>query len=740
MTTAAVALRQALKERIAPLLEELRTSTRFTTATGPVVADKVEKDADALVEATAVDLELMLAELVPAEFNAVTLADTDLIKWFPWESRKTDAGKLLRAWAGGAYPSRPWPEGVTPEEVAAWMLPALKRHNHSLADDGPEDIPVGQWEAWAAERQRGITELRARMTPGQPLEEWGALNAEVEAIERAYEARFLAWENSANNSLVKVARGFTYPNGTKIPPSLRAPVLKYPATGEPWTWWPETMVTLYLANPVTVAARCMRALERLDTRQTEEAHLSTARRALKELDVDEANMGRLAGDLADELRKRIAEARALLNVDAVLESIRKPSSHTMLPWDEKAAAYFDGLSTADNTRGRETAEMLRTAACTRWTEGKDLFRFWTPQQPHGAPLVALTLAKVLWKDVVEPHLNRRERWLSPALAAQVYDRVTDAMTRHVQPNRDGTLVARDGRQMLLAIDSRVLTPNMNASGKLDRQRIAEMGEDGRLLEHGLSLVGSYNAHKLVRFVPRACLESKWRDPSGDFRVLRFNAYAELAEAAGMKGGKRLDDDVRALAYVYDAFRVTLDDGSNDRLWTRGEYMAKTGGRPRRAVTLTASPLLLPHTQEQYVDDSRWLIPLVAVPPVVGLEHAGQQASLQLLIVRHMRTLAAQMVERGGVDIPDAVWLELATKAGVPASLLPRVRERWLADGEDGAAFLAKAGNLYTLAPAYKDALEFLRRGGQKTIAGRKGAKEAKAEKARRIGGGRKRKS
>lgn len=739
MTTAA-ALRQALRERIAPLMEELRASTpTHDHDQRRTVAKQVEADSGALVEATAVDLELMLAELVPVEFHAVTLADPELIKWFPWESRQTAAGKLLRAWAGGAHPSRPLPEGVTPEEVATWMLPALKRHNHSLADDGPEDIPVEQWEAWSAERQRGITELRARMTPGQPLEEWGALNAEEEEIERAYEARVVEWENKANNSLVKVARGFTYPNGTKVPPSLRAPVLTHPVTG-PWTWWPEAMVTLYLANPVTVAARCMRALERLDTRQTEEAHLSTARTALKELEVNDENMGRLAGDLADELRKRIAEARAVLDVNAVLESIRKPSSHTMLPWDEKAAAYFDGLSTDDNTRGRETAEMLRTTARTRWTEDKDLFRLWTPQQPHGAPLFAFTLAKVLWKDVVEPQLNRRERWLSPALAAQVYDRVTDAMTRHVQPNKDGTLVARDGRQMLLAIDSRVLTPNMNASGKLDRQRIAEMGEDGRLLEHGLSLVGSYNAHKLVRFVPRACLESKWRDPSGDFRVLRFNAYAELAEAAGMKGGKRLDDDVRALAYVYDAFRVTLDDGSNDRLWTRGEYMAKTGGRPRRAVTLTASPLLLPHTQEQYVDDSRWLIPLVAVPPVVGLEHAGQQASLQLLIVRHMRTLAAQMVERGGVDIPDAAWLELATKAGVPASLLPRVRERWLTDGEDGAAFLAKAGKLYTLAPAYKDALEFLRRGGQKTIAGRKGAKEAKAEKARRIGGGRKRKS
>jgi hypothetical protein len=237
-------------------------------------------------------------------------------------------------------------------------------------------------------------------------------------------------------------------------------------------------------------------------------------------------------------------------------------------------------------------------------------------------------------------------------------------------------------------------------------------------------------------VPRACFDIKTADQNADHRSLRFDSYDELAEVAGIKRGKRNAEEARALVYVYDAFRVTLDNGSSDRLWTRGEYYEKTGkkGRPRRTITLTVSPMLLPHTQQRYFDDDRWLIPLVDVPPVVGSEHAGQQATMQLMAVGYMRSVASQIIADGGVKIDGQKWNELAARAGVPASLLPKVIDRWTRDGTDGAAFLKRVGSdRYTLAPAYNAALEFLKESGQLTISGREGARITNAKKAKRIG-------
>lgn len=723
MTTAA-ALRQALRERIAPLMEELRASTpTHDHDQRRTVAKQVEADSDALVEATAVDLELMLAELVPVEFHAVTLADPELIKWFPWESRKTDAGKLLRAWAGGAHPSRPLPEGVTPEEVATWMLPALKRHNHSLADDGPEDIPVEQWEAWSAERQRGITELRARMTPGQPLEEWGALNAEEDEVERAYEARVVEWENKANNSLVKVARGFTYPNGTKVPPSLRAPVFKYPATGEPWTWWPEAMVTLYLANPVTVAARCMRALERLDTRKTEETHLATARTALEELKVDAENMGRLAGDLADELRKRVRDARALLNVDAVLESIRTTAGHALLPWDETAAAFYEQLSTSAEARGGKTAEKLRANARTRWSNGQDLFRLWTPQQPHGVPRFALNLARLLWQDVVAPR-TQREHQKPAALVRAVHIKVVDLL-RPGSTFKDNHLMDKDGRQLML----------LTRMSALDDVPAMEMEAIPKLLKRGVQLFGSIQAHRTVRhFVT----EGHRRVLAGeaDARRLQYDGgWARMAEDAGISESEEARAIVLALAHVPFV-------GPNSEQGNLLSYTWRPHAPGRKAlVSVVLGDMLLPgfvHAMTGKTRSSveaRQLVPVVDLPGFVGRKNEhGAQATLQMLVLAEMRRRAVELATTGSVRFTDTMWRELVEQAALPPATLQRVLDRWTQNGNDTPAFLVRVGrDGWTLAvPAYSAALDYL------VAAGRDSQQASVAGKASRRGGWRRR--
>ena len=624
--------RQVLKTRIAKLQVAL-----------PV------QDVDELVEATAQELELMLAELVPAEFHAVTLADADVLKWWPW-SEQTQSGEMLYFWGGvgGSSSVWIWPDGVTPEEVAAWMLPALKRHNHRMADDGPADISAAQWEAWATERQRSVIEIREKMTPGLPLNEWAALNAEMEKVERQHGERLGTWADRAEGSLMVAARGFTYPhNGTRGAPRLPAPIITHPVTGKEWPWRPEAMVTLYLANPVTVAARCVRALERMDTRKTEEAHLATARNALEELNVDAENMGRLAGDLADELRKRIAEARTLLDVDAALESIRKTSGHAMLPWDEKAAAFFEGLSAA-HAQGTAVADALREVASIRWAEGKDLFRLWTPQQPHGVPLFALHLAMVLWQDVVGPRvtkLRERSRLVPVATVHPIVARTTLWGATATKVQRVNGALSISGEEWRGSLPpSAAVTVAKNALG-------ADPASGGRI-------VGA-----LVAWLARRVWE-RWQ--AGEERFDYVPMPAGRNEMRQSVLGYEVEEDEldRALAWLM-AERIgglSVVVGVHEE-----ERSGERGGRPRKVRVVHVGAALAPMGLESVFKDADAILPpelrfygFVLEPmhaPLIGdrRTHARQRDAFALFLGLHLTNRRTEYAESGGVAINPAKW-------------------------------------------------------------------------------------
>jgi hypothetical protein len=134
--------------------------------------------------------------------------------------------------------------------------------------------------------------------------------------------------------------------------------------------------------------------------------------------------------------------------------------------------------------------------------------------------------------------------------------------------------------------------------------------------------------------------------------------------------------------------------------------------------------------------ARKLVPLVPLPPFVGRcnEH-GAQAAYQLRLVTEMRVRAREIVEQGGVRLESELLAQLAEDVGLSHSLVGRVIERWLRDGDDGPALLERVeAHRYTLGPAHAEAREFLRVGGEDEIRGREAARAGRHQRRGRLRG------
>ena len=113
---------------------------------------------------------------------------------------------------------------------------------------------------------------------------------------------------------------------------------------------------------------------------------------------------------------------------------------------------------------------------------------------------------------------------------------------------------------------------------------------------------------------------------------------------------------------------------------------------------------------------------------------GSQASFQLAVLGEMRRRAMELIEHGGVRLADQDLAQLAANVGLASGLVARVIARWMQDGNDGPAFLARVdgeADRFTLGDAYASALELLREGGHREKKGAaSGRRAARGRKAR----------
>lgn len=374
------------------------------------------------------------------------------------------------------------------------------------------------------------------------------------------------------------------------------------------------------------------------------------------------------------------------------------------PLDEKLAVILEGVGDA----GREYAEGVREASAQpniprlhkgmRWVLG---------EEPMRVPRV---LARALWTDVVKGLIGRLTH-SHPALARVVHTDVI-SLLRPGRTYQDGFIIDEDGRQQTIFRRSEAL--NVPA---------VEMSAIPRLLSKGVELLGSKQAHGIVRhFV----FEGHRRYMAGepDARVLRFTGgWSALASDASVEHGKDARAIVIALAHAPHA----LPDGAHGNLLSY-TWKPHAPGRPA-LLSVVLGDMLLPHyvyaiagkTRSRV--EARHLVPVVDFPPLYGRpnEH-GAQLTLQMTLMARLRASAVELANTGAVRIPDSEMQEMARDAGLPAKLLPKVLARWEEGTDSSPPFIVRNGDRYTLAPAFAVALDFMAAAGRASIAASKAGK------------------
>lgn len=373
------------------------------------------------------------------------------------------------------------------------------------------------------------------------------------------------------------------------------------------------------------------------------------------------------------------------------------------PLDEALAVLLEGIG----ERGKEAAESVRRTRKSRRERGER----W---RPYADPLrVPRALARALWADEVA-HRARKH----VALARVVHSKVVEILRPGLEV-REGHIIDKDGIQHMLFTKQQALdVPTV------------EMGVIPRLLSRGVELLGSVNAHRVVRHLAVAGHQQVQMDKA-DARVLTyFGGWSAFAAAAKVPES----EEARAIIVALAHGTFTLGDGTKGNLLS---YTDRRGGPGKPGfVRVTIGDILLPHFthsldqgKQRSAIENRQLVPVVDFAPFYGKKnHHAAQASFQMRLMARFRAAAGEMVRTGWVRIERHEMESMARDSFLPDDVLDKVLDLWTQDGPKGPAFLVRDGDRYNLAEHFAPARAFLEAAGRMSRGRSQGGRTSTAEK------------
>ncbi len=466
-----------------------------------------------------------------------------------------------------------------------------------------------------------------------------------------------------------------------------------------------------------------------------------ALRALAAYDGDE----RLGGFDRQELERRLAAAIAI-ELD---RSDKRLGTITSDDDVDEASRIVDGryeraellarVLERTGEEGRRGAAALRKLATASWQRYAAQLatcrtgRSAVPWDPYRDPAhIASLLGRALLFDRVVPEVQRlREK--PPALANAVHERLLETL------RSDLRLEERGGQRFLFDGGGRAIAALVRVE-PLDVPAL-ELDNVDTLLPQGARLLGSVKAHRLLRWEVITG-HRQYLAGNRDARNLRVDGgWQALPEAVGLAATSNAVEELRRIVVAQAHLCWTWPDG------TRGNMLSYTTrpavGHRRGMLSLVLGDPLMPHFlfalpgRSPRGREDRRLVPVVDLPPFVGDRRThGAQASFQLAVLGEMRRRAMELIENGGVRLADQDLAQLAANVGLASGLVARVIDRWMQDGSDGPAFLARVdgeADRFTLGDAYASALDLLREGGHREKKGAACGRRAAREKKTRWG-------
>lgn len=237
-----------------------------------------------------------------------------------------------------------------------------------------------------------------------------------------------------------------------------------------------------------------------------------------------------------------------------------------------------------------------------------------------------------------------------------------------------------------------------------------------LVQRGIEEFSSLTAHKLLRWQIRTGFES-WIQRKEDPRLIcTTGGYEGIARLIGCSSSHKAISIVKALLYAQAYARFSFHDGSQGNMILLREAERHRNGEPSKINIILGEFLLPNYTHLLPKGEKRRLIPIPALPPLIGSHNThAAQALLQLLVLEEFSNQSMVFAERGDVDLPIQTWSELGNEAGLPKSILSRVIEGWVEQ-----QFLNRiCGDRYSIGDGYSQELEFLSYQGHARIEGKR---------------------
>ncbi|MBW2255346.1 MAG: hypothetical protein JRI25_12200 [Deltaproteobacteria bacterium] len=495
------------------------------------------------------------------------------------------------------------------------------------------------------------------------------------------------------------------------------------------------MATLWPEAWCESASAAVEAMQRLyDCRASDKTVLQAARAALAKGGFRSPDTSTVMALSAEIVKALPGVLRALGTPSTPPDDLDPSTPEGAVSWvhelDERAAEYLAALGEAGVKAGeaiRENSEKRREAFLAH-PDPDTVSRMWclwyNPDGDHAGTVgrFLLLLARVLWKDIVGPRLQREREARHPALAAVVVDRAMDTLWspgRSIEPRGDTWVVRRGDGLVVATYEPSPTCPSVPT-----------------ILTDELRVTRSLAAHRILRLLVGQGYRQKYIEKVADPRVVDIlGGFRGLAQTLGVPSRSAARDLEAALTTMQ---RVHLELGSiavgGLLTWTE---LRAAPGRPARLRIVLGDPLLpgfvsdLPKGTKS-AREQRRLVPFPeALPPLVGRpnEHAAQ-AALQVAVLREMRVQAGRLATEGAVEILLDRWHDLARECSLPALLVPRVIDRWTQDGDDAPAFLAPRGtDRFDLAPAYEGARQLLVDAGTRELRNSKRGKTSARNRA-----------
>lgn len=394
------------------------------------------------------------------------------------------------------------------------------------------------------------------------------------------------------------------------------------------------------------------------------------------------------------------------------EPLRATASQTQeaLAFGELLATILtDALEQVGPTGSKHAAGVRERNAELQRAGAPDPWRLW--RMPNTSFLKLL--ADALWRDEIQPLLERSERRRPAIVRAVVAERLLPAMTRQAMlPELDDGIV-RDIRGQVLG-------------------RIALTTDTTiQLVRRGAHALGTLPAHRLIRTLVHRSHEAWNRGEPLANRVTFQGGWGGLLRDIGSDSRNNYET-IKAIAVAGQCivWETPHAQGGGLWMWTERRGTKKAPGE----VAFTLGDALTPGYADALTrtGDSlparvaRRLVPELRYEPPMGGARERDQGpiwTLQRLMLLELVDKAEQLATDGGVEIKQTRWLELARDAGVGATILERTLDAWMAGESEQAPALIELveRDRWTLASPHTPERNFIIEGGRERAAGRKRA-------------------